>query len=217
MKAILSLALAIVLSPLAISLFTHDALASDQVEERKVKLVLKADDGEAVKLDLSDLEVGQTTQFTTDTGKLVVATREEDGYLITIDGKEIRVATPEHMDPDGGKHHVLVKVIKDGDGEDGEHEVRVEKRIVVSADGEAIVSGEDGHAVKVIRIGEGDGHGVKVLSDIDCEDGQEEECIERLLSEHGIHLDVDVEDDIQVDEDGVKVIVIKKHEDTEEH
>jgi hypothetical protein len=220
MRTILSLALVLILCPVALTVFSADA-SDDVVEERKVKLKLVADDGDPVKLDLSDLEIGDTTQFTTDSGKLVTATRDDEGYLIDIDGKEIRVASPENFDHDhdgGGAHRVMVKVIENTDGEDGEHQVRVEKRVVVSADGDVLV-GEDGHKVKVIRLGHGDGHGegdgehgIKVLTDFDCEDSHEE-CIEQLLSEHGINIQIDEGAD---GEKNVEVIVIKKMEETEE-
>ncbi len=220
MRTILSLALAVVLSPIALTLFAQGAQASDMVEERKVKLVVKADDGEAVKLDLSDLALGESTQVTTDSGKLVNITRDDEGYLIDVEGKEIRVAAPEHFDHEGdhdGKHRVRVKVITDGDGDETDGEVRIEKRIMVTADGETVVShGGDGHEgqdIRVIRLGDGDGHGVNVLADIDCEDG-EEACIERLLSEHGIHVEVDEEGD--GDGEHVKVIVIEKKEKTDD-
>jgi hypothetical protein len=222
MKTILSLALAVVLSPIALTLFTQGAQASDTVEERHVKLIVNADDGEAVKLDLSDLALGETTQHTTDSGKLVTITRDDEGYLIDIEGKEIRVAALEHFDHEGdhdgeGPHKIMVKVHADGDGDEGEREIRIEKHVMVTADGETIVShggeGDEGHEVRVIRLGDGDGHGVKVLADLDCEDG-EEACIERLLSEHGIHVEIDQEGD--GDGENIKVIVIEKKETTDD-
>jgi len=68
----------------------------EPVEKKQtvVKLKVASDAGaDAIVLDdLHELEVGESRSFTTDTGKLVVATRTEKGFELDVDGKTIEIS-----------------------------------------------------------------------------------------------------------------------------
>jgi hypothetical protein len=117
-----------------VTVITSLALAAtltlaDDVETRHRFKLKVGGDGEVITID--DLEVGETRQLFTDSGKEVIVTREEDGIKLTVDGKEIDVSTPHHprglalVDVGGedGEHvNVIVKKIGGhGEGEEGEH------------------------------------------------------------------------------------------------
>lgn len=131
------------------------AFAHDGEAKERFKLKIAPDD-EAIVID--DLEVGQTRQFFTESGKEVVVTREEDGFKLTVDGKEINVDMPHaphgvavvNVDgEDGEAMKVFVKtIVAHGDGEEGEHVM------VWHGDG-----GEhESHDVMVWTGEEGEGH-----------------------------------------------------------
>lgn len=104
------------------------SFADEGETHHRFKLKVDAD-SEAIVID--DLEVGETRQFFTDSGKEVLVTRKEDGLELTVDGKEIEVATPHGLhgaaivdvDSEDGEHvNVFVKtLVAPGDGEEGEH------------------------------------------------------------------------------------------------
>ncbi|MEM7585634.1 MAG: hypothetical protein AAF560_19755 [Acidobacteriota bacterium] len=85
MKAIQAV-LAIIVASLFIVSFGFAADGSHV--ERQVKI--KVDDGaEMISLDASDLEVGETYESYTDSGKRVLLTRTEEGFDLEVDGKQI--------------------------------------------------------------------------------------------------------------------------------
>lgn len=90
---------------------------------RQIKIAVAAGD-ESVMIEAEDLEVGDSRQVFTDSGKEVLLTRTEEGYDLEIDGEKIDIG----MGPEG--HHALRVgeksrvFIHRGDhhaGEDGEH------------------------------------------------------------------------------------------------
>ncbi|MCH9650780.1 MAG: hypothetical protein K0U98_21305 [Deltaproteobacteria bacterium] len=184
----------------------------DNDEQRRVK-VLIADDGdmETHEFDLEDMYVGETREFTTDSGRVLEVTRTEDGQTITLDGEEINLHATAHMDHEHqhGEDH------EHGDG----HRVRIHK--------EVIVEGEDGDddegrkVRKIIRIDNGGGDvdidvldgSLEGLLEIDCEDG-DEECSEDNLRARILAV---VGDDVDAD-DGDVVIIKKRirHEEDDE-
>lgn len=84
---IASLAAVAVLLPLS---FAPLLLAGDEPPKVMIVRVEPHDLGEdAVELDLSDLEVGESRSAWTESGKEIVATRTEDGHVLTLDGEEI--------------------------------------------------------------------------------------------------------------------------------
>ena len=105
-------AVALVLLPAAALLFMAPAMADDVVE-RKVQIKVIADTGgEAVELDLSDLQVGETRWITSDSGKEIGITREENGYRMDIDGEETFIMSPG----DDMHNRIMVHATTDGEG-----------------------------------------------------------------------------------------------------
>lgn len=128
--------------------------AHEEKHAMKVKIV---GDGDAI--EVGDLEVGETRQFFTDSGKEVVVTREEHGYELSVDGREIDVVSP-------GDHHGAAVVTIDREGDDGKIDVRIKKKIVRVHDDENVFffSGDEGgehegHEVIVWTGDGGDGEG----------------------------------------------------------
>lgn len=124
------------------------ALAEEQrVERVKVKLVLD-DEGDPDRIELDDLgemELGETRSYTTDSGKSVLVTRDEEGWELDIDGKKLRVG-----DHSAGEGDVFVHRMKKFElGEDGEMKSMV------------FITGDDAdeHDVRIMRqIGPGGAH-----------------------------------------------------------
>lgn len=136
----------------------------EPVEKKQtvVKLKVASDAGaDAIVLDdLHELEVGESRSFTTDTGKLVVATRTEKGFELDVDGKTIEIS-----DFAGELGDMMVWHSKgDGHGEGGEageageaHRFVFEKKIEIAddAEGKTMVwhseSGEGPARIHVIK------------------------------------------------------------------
>jgi hypothetical protein len=120
-----------ILLPLAVfGLLVSPVLAGDhhddKVHKKHIK-ILVTPDGEGadeVSIDASDLEVGETRYFTSDSGKEVAITREENGFQIDIDGEQTFVMTP------GEGMHKRVMVHSAGAGE------ATANAFVVSGEGE---------------------------------------------------------------------------------
>ncbi len=112
--------------------------AHEGEERHKMKLKFGLD-MEAIEIE--DMEVGETRQFFTEEGKEVVVTREEQGYELTVDGKEIDIFSP-------GGHHGASVVHLDGDEGEGHVNVFVKKMVMGEGDGEGdesvfVFSGDD--------------------------------------------------------------------------
>lgn len=163
-----------ILTALALILLLAPA-ASFAHEPHGAKVLVKIAEGDdLVELDLTGLEVGESKQLFSESGKEIVVTREEDGYQVDVDGQEL------HVMPFGddvllgeGKHKVFISedgemvALKDdghqvwfsADGE--EHKIRKigigggqDEQVWVSADGEE--SDEGVHKIRVRRLGEGE-------------------------------------------------------------
>ncbi len=122
MKQISSLPLLLTALALTAALVAGPAgpMAADEAHEgHQVKLKVMAGD-ELVTVDLSDLELGQSKQISTDSGKLITATRDDQGYELDIDGKTIRI---------GGHGHGGVQVHSDDDHQVVIHERQVHREI----------------------------------------------------------------------------------------
>ena len=134
----------------------------------KMKVVLG---GDADTFELGELEVGETRQFFTESGKEVVITRSEDGYEVNVDGKEINILSPGHhsasfvkIDRDSGDGEATFDVMVKGfTGSHGDDNVFIVKG---EGDGEGehsyVWHGEDGeeHQIEanVMFFGTGEGH-----------------------------------------------------------
>lgn len=161
----LLLAAAALVSLAAGALYAADAVRST------LKLKLQSDGAaDAVEIvDLDELAVGERRDYTTDAGKPLAVTRDEDGYAIEIDGKTIRVADDPHalaFEPGLKMRRIEI----DGDGEAKRFVIsddeRVEpgikmRRIEIDGDGEAksfvIADGPEADRV-VVRRGPGGAH-----------------------------------------------------------
>jgi len=128
--------------------FAAAALAEEErVERVKVNLVLD-DEGASDRIaidDLAEMEIGETRTYTSDSGKTVLVTRDEEGWELDIDGKKIRVG--DHSAGDGD---VFVHRMKKFElGEDGQ----VKSMVFLSGD-----DAEKGDVHIVREIGPGGAH-----------------------------------------------------------
>lgn len=99
-------------------------------------------DGQAEVLVLRDLDsslpVGETREFRTESGKLAIVGRSEQGLIIDIDGEQTEVALGVAAALPGAQGERKLKVWVEGDeAQAGDGRViRIEKRIAASAEGE---------------------------------------------------------------------------------
>ena len=123
--------LAVLFATLLVSAFSFAAES-----ERHMQIKIMADD-EVISFDPSDLDVGDTRQELTESGKEVLITRTEDGLQLEVDGKEIDVDMPH-----GDGHHAMFKMA----GDEGR------KVIIHKLHGE---DDGDGHGYRYFRGSEG--------------------------------------------------------------
>ncbi len=114
---------------LAFGVFAMPAVADEPAIEHQVRIKIVADD-ELLDVELDDLEIGDSQQFFTDSGKQVVATRTEEGYEIEIEGRDepILVRT--------GDNAYAFSFDTDCDGDDCPKHIAITKDIEISGDGE---------------------------------------------------------------------------------
>lgn len=122
-------------------------------DETTVKIV---NDGQAEVIVLRDLDqslpIGETRQFTAESGKLVIIGRSEEGLLIDIDGDltDIKLLPSPEVLANGETHDVNVWV----HGGDGDAEVvEIDRHVAIVHAGEANASehGEEGKRVIMIK------------------------------------------------------------------
>ena len=182
------------------------------------------DDADAI--DISGMEIGDTRFETVGDGTEVSITREEDGYVIDVDGEEIRIESL------GGDEQVRIIVA------DGEHSA-------VSVGHGGSWTSDDGHVTRLINRSAGGHNGVTISGLGELDEDARERIIDALRSAgvdedirfgsgHGLHMinadgadgqsvffssggsmsmDVDVKVEELLgdgDEDGKKVIIIKR-------
>ena len=125
--------LALLFATLFVSVFSF---ADEAKHEVKIKI---QQDGDLIDLEAQDMEVGETRQSFSDSGKEILLTRTEEGYDLTVDGKQVDIGMAH-----GDRHSVFVH---SGDSEDAKVMVR---KIMVEGkgDGEAhgfhFIHGEEG-------------------------------------------------------------------------
>ena len=79
------------------ALWAASAAGDAGVEEKtRVRLILDRDGaGDRIAIDdLGELAIGESRTYTTDGGQAVVATRDEKGYELDVDGKKMRIRAP---------------------------------------------------------------------------------------------------------------------------
>lgn len=183
-----------------------DEHAEGESHEHSLALLLDGE-SETLTLDVDDLEVGETRQFFTEGGKEVVVTRTEDGYDLTVDGKEINIGGEGHYTMLHGDHDAKVMIKKlisgeshgyhfiTGDGEDVEIDVDHDFHWVHGGEGD----------VKVMAFGAGDA--AKRLEESGVLDNLPEEkrqaILDALGEAHGTHVEK-------------RVMIIKKGDDADD-
>lgn len=125
------------------ALLAGGALTADEGADGRTKLMLRLDrDGGPDSLEVEDLgalAVGESRQLTTQEGRPVTVTREEDGWVLDIDGKQVRVGAGGGetrlwkerrvvVDGEPGKGRSMVIVSGDGE-EGGNEEIRIVRRL----------------------------------------------------------------------------------------
>lgn len=137
--------LALCVATLLVSAFSF---AAEPEHEIKHQIKIKIDDGdEMIAIDADDLEIGETRQSFTESGKEVLLTRTEEGMELSVDGEEIDLGFSH-----GDAHHAM---FFSGDED---------SKVVIRSMG-----GEEGHKYAFIH-GDGDGENHWVQKGEDGED-----------------------------------------------
>lgn len=196
------------------------SLAGEEHEVKyRIKVAAFGDDDEIVDVEFGDMEVGESRQFFTESGKEVVVTRTEKGHTLKVDGREIDLDTSGHLD-----EHYAVKVgvykgdkcrkAEKGHGCEGASKIIIRKmggeedEIEATADAFMIGRYDGEHHLKHC----GDRHGERVEVFVD-----HPSALDHLL-ESGVLDDLDPETRQKIidtlkeiePEDGHKVIRLKK-------
>ena len=127
------------MKPLRVAIFTAAALllgAAGAGEEQQTKIEIKIADSEgdthvslnsdALGFDLSEMQVGETRSVVDSDGRSVLVTREEQGFKLNVDGKEIEL-------PEVSGAHGAVFVTADSDGYGSDVDVQMHTASSVSA------------------------------------------------------------------------------------
>ena len=122
-------------------------------EGHEAKIVI-ASDGETEVFEVDDeLEVGESRQFFTESGKEIVITRTDEGFDVTIDGESVPTGLSNfkffHFGNEGGSS--ANSQIHIGDGS----KIKV---MHLGGDNEIEIDGDTEMSFKVIRMGEGGEH-----------------------------------------------------------
>ena len=137
---------------LAVIFATLFLSASFAAEEPQIKqrIEIKICDGagaDLIDIEAEDMEVGETRQSFTESGKEVLITRLEEGYQLEVDGKEIDLGLSH------GGHHSIFNMFG-GDA----------SKVIIKT-----LGGEEGHSFAFIHSGddEGEHHWVQDGGDVD--------------------------------------------------
>ena len=194
--------LALVFATLLVSAFSFAAEPEHEVKHR-IKLKIVADD-DLIEVDAADMEVGETRQSFTESGKEVVLTRLEEGYKLEVDGEEIDVGMTH-----GEGHHQMFHFSGDEDakvmirtmgGEEGREHAFI--HAAGDEDMHWLEKGEDGDFDILIRQVDPAEHLLApgVLDDLSEEKRQEIlDALREMEPHQRIHkkIIVDVEDEIE--------------------
>ena len=124
--------------------------------EREFKVLVDGD-AEAIEVDIDDMEVGETRQHFTDSGKEVLITKTEDGHTLEIDGKTIEIGGEGHAFHAHSFGHENAKVIvKRFDSEEGFHFIHANgDEVTVDVDEDfQWVQGDEAKAFHVLHLGD---------------------------------------------------------------
>ncbi len=189
-------------------LITLALLASSSAQagsEEKIIIALKSDDFELAEIDVSNLAVGESETIESDSGKVIDILRTKDGVEIYVDGELLDL----NFAADGlHEAHAITKhieIICDSD------EACDENVFFMAGDDAAGASWftEDGHTVFVHKEIE-----------LSCTDDDEEtNCTEEMLwFSAGEDMDLEALHELHANGDGEghRIIMIKKHIDTQD-
>lgn len=100
------------------------ATAPDNQSETPHQMQVIVDDGSGDRVeieDLADLEVGDSRSYQTESGRPVTVTRDEEGFSVDVDGKQVRIGDgPEHLAMAGTHGRQMKRIEIDGGSESGE-------------------------------------------------------------------------------------------------
>lgn len=172
--------------------------------EEKIIIALKSGDFELAQTDVSDLAVGESQTIETDSGKVIDILRTNDGVEIYLDGELLEMnfdTVGLHQTHTITKH---IEIICDSDEE-------CDKNVFIMA-------GDDADGASWVTE---DGQHVIVHKDIELSctnDDEEVNCIEDMLwVSAGDEIDLEALHELHTDGDGEghRIIIIKKHVDTQ--
>ena len=176
--------------------------------EREFKVLVDGD-AEAIEVDIDDMEVGETRQHFTDSGKEVLITKTEEGHTLEIDGKTIEIGGHGHsFNAHSFGHDDAKVIIKRLDSAEGVHFIHAngdEVTVDVDEDFHWVQGGGD-HGMKVIRLGDQGAAARLEASGVldDLSDHKRQEILDALGAHEGTHIEkrvmvieIDDEDDDQ--------------------
>ena len=138
--------------------FAGFAFAGDLHREHKMMVKLDTGDAEVIEADITDLEIGESRSFVTDSGRSVDMIRTADGMEVYIDGELLDM----DFHGDHGNNVVLHDEFEIECHSDGEEEDCTHDAIFISDTGD--LHEIDGDHIKVIR------KSIEVVCDEDSED-----------------------------------------------
>ena len=157
------LALAAVPLAGAAALWASPATPSASPRHAERAQLLVGNGGEDDRLvidDLDTLKPGESRTYLTENGKSILATRDEQGVELDVDGRKIRLADDPETLPGAGTSHFTMRRIEVDD--DGGTRLRIERQGAPAGDDLQAIelgNGEPRHLV-IVRRGDGlpDGH-----------------------------------------------------------
>jgi hypothetical protein len=183
------------------------ALATAE-EERKLKLVLATNEGDApftFEVDGDEMAIGETREIDNPAGKKIELTRTEEGFEVTIDGKKLDL---DHQHHHFGDAKGFSFSFNHGDDE-AEHSKHFEKHVIMHR-----VDGHAGDKNKVKIVMKGDGiAAIERLESSGALDKLDAETRQKVLDALA---GVEVESSVDGDDQDHKVIIIRTQKKDEE-
>ena len=171
--------------------------------QEKMVIALKTSDFELTETDISELAIGEAQTIETESGKVIDILRTADGAEIYVDGE-------------------LLEMNFDKEGLHEQHMVKKHVEIICDDDEECdenvfVLHGED-HDISHLVSADGENIVIHEEIEIECtDDDGETSCTDKMvwMSDDG---DIDIEElhEMHKNQEGHKVIVIKKEIDTDD-
>ena len=189
-------------------LITLALLASSNTQaggEDKMVIALKSDDFALAETDISSLAVGESQTIETDSGKIIDLLRTADGVEIYVDGELLELGLDAGSLHEGHAMKKHIEIICDSDEE-------CDENVFIMADGDSDAASwvtEDGQHVIV--------H--KEIEHSCSNDDEETECSKNMVwvsDDDDMDLEALHELHVDGDSEGHRVIMIRKHVDTDD-